>query len=216
MTTNTTIYLNERPLLLCADRASIPAGYEDAAVYEDPNTETIDQVLVQLEEGERQAAVFIREDVKQLLKKVSLHFTVLVAAGGLVTNEEKEVLMMFRRGKWDLPKGKQDPGEDLETCALREVAEETGLHNIQLTGKITETFHYYPMKNKKVLKHTHWYRMEFTGTELTVPQIEEDILDIQWVKPHNVGKYLQFSYENIREVFKAANMLTKGEPGYIL
>ncbi|SHL19224.1 8-oxo-dGTP pyrophosphatase MutT, NUDIX family [Chitinophaga jiangningensis] len=214
MTTNINIYLNERPLLLSADRASIPAGFEDAVVYEDPNTETIEQVLLELEEGDRQSAVFIREDVKQLLKKVSLHFTVLVAAGGLVTNEDKEVLMMFRRGKWDLPKGKQDPGEDLETCALREVAEETGLHNIKLTGKITETFHYYPMKNKKVLKHTYWYRMEFTGTELTVPQIEEDILDIQWVKPHNVEKYLQFSYENIREVFNVAKLMTKSTTGF--
>ncbi|MBV8252492.1 MAG: NUDIX domain-containing protein [Chitinophaga sp.] len=204
MQTTITIYLNERPLLLCPSHDAIPAGFEETAIYEDPNTETIDKVLLELEEGEKHHAVFIREDVKQLLKKVSLHFTVLVAAGGLVTNPEGEVLMMFRRGKWDLPKGKQDPGEDLETCAVREVAEETGLHSIELTGKVTETYHYYPMKNKKVLKHTYWYRMEFTGTELTVPQIEEDILDIQWVKPHNVSKYLQFSYENIRDVFKAA------------
>ncbi|NIG57697.1 NUDIX hydrolase [Chitinophaga sp. Cy-1792] len=204
MQSNVTIYLNEHPLLLCASVANIPAGFEDAAIFEDPQTETIEKILLEMEDGDRKAAVFIREDVKQLLKKVSLHFTVMVAGGGLITNEENEVLMMFRRGKWDLPKGKQDPGEDLETTAVREVAEETGLHNIKLTGKLTETYHYYPMKNKKVLKHTHWYRMEFTGTELTVPQIEEDILDIQWIKPENVSKYLQFSYENIRDVFKAA------------
>jgi 8-oxo-dGTP pyrophosphatase MutT (NUDIX family) len=111
---------------------------------------------------------------------------------------------MFRRNKWDLPKGKQDEGESLEECAVREVREETGLQQITLTDKITETFHYYPLKEKKVLKHTYWYRMQFTGTELTIPQIEEDIMDIQWIKPENLGKYLKFSYKNIEDVFLKA------------
>ncbi|MCW3464316.1 NUDIX hydrolase [Chitinophaga nivalis] len=207
MQTNLTIYLNERPLLLSADTASVPAPFATATVYNNPDTEKIGSVLQQLEDGRAAAAVFITEDVKQLFKKVSLHFTTLVAAGGLVTNPAGEVLLIFRRGKWDLPKGKQDPGEDLETCALREVAEETGLSKVSLEHKINETFHYYPMKNKKVLKHTYWYRMQFTGTELTVPQIEEDIVDIQWIKPENIEKYLKFSYENIREVFRAAGII---------
>lgn len=206
MQASVTIYLNEHPLLLSADTTAIPALLAGAKVYDNPDTKKIDSVLQKLEEGKKEAAVFIAPDVSQLLKKVSLHFTILVAAGGLITNPAGEVLLMFRRGKWDLPKGKQDPGEDLETCALREVAEETGLHSVSLENKITETFHYYPMKNKKVLKHTHWYRMQFTGTELTIPQIEEDIQDLQWVKPQNVEKYLKFSYENIREVFRAAKM----------
>ncbi|NML40927.1 NUDIX domain-containing protein [Chitinophaga sp. G-6-1-13] len=207
MQENMTIYLNERPLIISGSEQNIPTGINGAKVYLNPDTEKIEKVLQKMEEGKKEAAVFITEDVKQLFKKVSLHFTVLVAAGGLITNPDGEVLMMFRRGKWDLPKGKQDPGEDLETCAVREVAEETGLHTISLTHKITETFHYYPMKAKKVLKHTHWYRMQFTGTELTVPQIEEDIQDIEWVKPQNLEKFLKYSYENIREVFKAEGLI---------
>jgi 8-oxo-dGTP pyrophosphatase MutT (NUDIX family) len=206
MQANITIYLNERPLLLCSDQEPIPAHFSAAKVYANPDTEKMESILRKLEDGKKELAIFVAPDVKQLFKKVSLHFTTLVAAGGLITNPAGEVLMMFRRSKWDLPKGKQDPGEDLETCALREVAEETGLHTVSLEHKITETYHYYPMKNKKVLKHTHWYRMQFTGTELTVPQIEEDIQDLQWIKPENVAKYLKFSYENIREVFRAANI----------
>ncbi|WP_145674908.1 NUDIX hydrolase [Chitinophaga polysaccharea] len=205
MQENITIYLNERPLLLTADTA-MPAHFTHAKAYNNPDPEKMESVLQKLENGKKDAAVFIAPDVKKLFKKVSLHFTTLVAAGGLITNPAGEVLMMFRRGKWDLPKGKRDPGEDLETCALREVAEETGLHTVSLEKKITETFHYYPMRNKKVLKHTYWYRMHFTGTELTVPQIEEDIQDLQWIKPENVDKYLKYSYENIREVFRAAHI----------
>ncbi|RBL89219.1 NUDIX hydrolase [Chitinophaga flava] len=207
MQANITIYLNERPLIISENENNIPGGINGAKVYQNPDTEKIEKILEKMESGKTEAAVFITEDVKQLFKRVSLHFTVLVAAGGLITNPSGEVLMMFRRGKWDLPKGKQDPGEDLETCAIREVAEETGLHTISLEHKITETFHYYPMKAKKVLKHTYWYRMQFTGTELTVPQIEEDIQDIEWVKPQNLEKFLKYSYENIREVFKAAKLI---------
>ncbi|HVI47371.1 MAG TPA: NUDIX domain-containing protein [Chitinophaga sp.] len=208
MQKNITIYLNERPLIISENIETVSSNITGVKVYEYPDAEKIEKVLLKMEDGKREAAVFLTSDVKQLFKKVALHFNVLVAAGGLISNPEGEILMMFRRGKWDLPKGKQDPGEDLETCAVREVTEETGLYTINLAHKITETFHYYPMKNKKVLKHTHWYRMQFTGTELTIPQIEEDIQDIQWIKPVNVEKYLKYSYENIREVFRADNIIS--------
>ena len=54
------------------------------------------------------------------------------AAGGLVTNSRGEFLLIRRSGLWDLPKGHQEPGEDLEKTALREVEEETGLKGLKL------------------------------------------------------------------------------------
>ena len=57
----------------------------------------------------------------------------VVAAGGLVTNDKNELLTMFRRGKWDLPKGKLDEEETIEACALREVREETGIEPVSYT-----------------------------------------------------------------------------------
>ena len=199
-----TIYLNERPLILCSRQRDIPANYKDAPVCPNPDAAAISQTLQALENGEIASAVFVQTDTKRLMEAIKQHFKVLVAAGGLITNPEEEILLMFRRNKWDLPKGKQDDGESLEECAVREVREETGLQQITLTDKITETFHYYPLKDKKVLKHTYWYRMQFTGTELTIPQIEEDIMDIQWIRPENLGKYLKFSYKNIEDVFLKA------------
>jgi 8-oxo-dGTP pyrophosphatase MutT (NUDIX family) len=199
-----TIYLNERPLILCPRQRDIPANYKDAPVCPSPDAAAIRQTLSALENGDIPAAVFVQADTKRLLEAIKSHFSVFVAAGGLITNPEGEILLMFRRGKWDLPKGKLDEGESLEECAVREVREETGLQNISLENKITETYHYYPLKEKKVLKHTHWYKMQFTGTELTVPQIEEGIMDIQWIRPDNLGKYLKFSYNNIVDVFTKA------------
>lgn len=201
MQKDTVIYLNERPLVITATHQGIPAQYKDAVLYTEPDAATIESVLQALETGKSEAAIFIHPDTEALVEKVKGYFNVLVAAGGLITNPEEEVLLMFRRGKWDLPKGKQDEGEHLEAAAVREVAEETGLHTITLEYKIGETFHFYTYKEKRTLKHTYWYKMKFTGTELTIPQIEEDIIDIQWIKPEHLGKYLKFSYQNIVDVF---------------
>jgi 8-oxo-dGTP diphosphatase len=58
---------------------------------------------------------------------------VIRASGGLVVREddggEREVLVVHRPRyeDWSFPKGKLKPGETDEECALREVAEETGL-----------------------------------------------------------------------------------------
>lgn len=198
------IYINERPLLLTGEKGSLAPDYNGAATLFSPTDTEISQTMTLLEKGELPMAVLRHHSVPALFETVKGHFTVYEAAGGLITNEADEVLLMFRRNKWDLPKGKLDEGETLEACALREVQEETGLKNVTLDHKITETLHYYPLKDKKILKRSHWYRMFFTGTELTIPQIEEDILDIQWIRPENLGKYMAYSYENIRQVFLKA------------
>ncbi len=56
---------------------------------------------------------------KDDLTSFSKGMTSVEAAGGLVLNEKGEVLMIFRRGSWDLPKGKIDPNESVETAAIR-------------------------------------------------------------------------------------------------
>ena len=59
---------------------------------------------------------------------------IIKAGGGLVKNEKGEVLFMFRKGKWDLPKGKLDPGETMDACAVREVMEETGVSGLSIVN----------------------------------------------------------------------------------
>ncbi|MGD0381751.1 MAG: NUDIX hydrolase [Acidimicrobiales bacterium] len=57
---------------------------------------------------------------------------VVRGAGGILLRPtpggRNEVAVVHRpvRGDWSLPKGKLDPGESYESCALREVLEETG------------------------------------------------------------------------------------------
>ena len=135
--------------------------------------------------------------------------TQIIAAGGLVTNPQGEILWIYRRGFWDLPKGKLDEGETIQTCAVREVQEETGLQTISLGEFICMTTHTYfdTWLQKEVVKQTHWYSMKATAldTEKLIPQTEEDIEKIEWVLMENLPQYLVQTYPTIRSVFNAFN-----------
>ncbi len=126
----------------------------------------------------------------------------IIAAGGLVFNDKEELLMIFRRGKWDLPKGKLDEGETIEQCALREVEEETGLTNIVLKEFVGKTFHEYADEhiNKDVIKETHWYKMLAANNQKLIPQTTEGIEKIEWANKEQVKENLNDSYKNIAEI----------------
>ena len=126
----------------------------------------------------------------------------IIAAGGIVENENKEILLIFRRGKWDLPKGKLDEGETIEECAVREVEEETGLRSIQQGELIEVTLHNYLEKGTEIEKETYWYAMKVEGEQNLVAQIEEDIEDIKWVKESELPLYLSNTYNNIIDIIE--------------
>lgn len=132
----------------------------------------------------------------------------VIAGGGLVTNERGELLMIFRRGKWDLPKGKLDSGEKIEDCSIREVTEETGVKNLQLGKLLLVTQHEYFDKWVKadVIKETHWFRMTVSGVPALIPQAEEDITAIEWTKREDIASRLNESYDTIREVLESSDL----------
>ncbi len=131
--------------------------------------------------------------------------TPIIAAGGIVVNPNKEILWIFRRGFWDLPKGKLDPHETIEACALREVMEETGIANLVLGDLILSTKHQYHdlYLNTEVEKTTYWYFMSSDKLQDGIPQTEEDIEAIAWVKKEDIAPYLAKTYDTIKEVMEA-------------
>ena len=128
----------------------------------------------------------------------------ILAAGGLVTNDKNELLMMFRRGKWDLPKGKLDEGESLESCAVREVQEETGLKDLELGSLVGVTYHEYFDKysDAEVIKETHWFAMKAKGEHKLIPQTEEDIEKIIWANEVAIKECSKNTYRNIEEIIE--------------
>ena len=127
---------------------------------------------------------------------------IITAAGGLVFNQNDELLMIYRRGKWDLPKGKLEVGEDLPTCAIREIKEETGIINVTLKHFIGKTEHHYfdTFLVADVIKECHWYLMASHTNNQLVPQTDEDIIDIKWVAKTDLSIYLNDSYDTIVKI----------------
>lgn len=201
------VYIKDKPLIICTQINDALSGRVAAGglvSLSHPAPEKLKGILPLFDEESVHGFLIETADPGKTWKVIFGNTEAWEAAGGAIVNPAGEFLMMFRRGKWDLPKGKLDPGETIEACALREVGEETGLKNIRIRKKLTETFHLYPFQGKNILKQTHWFLMDFMGGELTVPQIEEDILDIQWVRREHLGRYLKYTYPNIRDVFEKA------------
>ncbi len=144
--------------------------------------------------------IIYHSKVKKLVQDMESLFTVVKAAGGVVRDESKQVLMIYRKGHWDLPKGKLDKGEKKKEAAVREVEEETGVKGIKLRKKIVTTRHSFRNKGgKRILKKTYWYKMKAPNQKLS-PQKAEDIEKAEW---HDLSKGLNYKepiYGNIIDV----------------
>jgi 8-oxo-dGTP pyrophosphatase MutT (NUDIX family) len=200
------IYFDQKPLFLCdaIDKTIEPfVHHDDAVLIDELDPHTIKSMIHEMMQSKIHAGVFVHPDLEALKKAFFKKFTIVQAAGGLVRNDKNEALLIFRRGKWDLPKGKLDKGETLEQCAVREVIEETGLKEVQLISPLLVTWHTYHEGTKFILKESHWYTMKATGKQTLVPQTEEDILEIRWVKPEDLEGYFKNAFPSIVDVLKA-------------
>jgi 8-oxo-dGTP pyrophosphatase MutT (NUDIX family) len=146
---------------------------------------------------EKQALVFAfnPDDVLKYLKKDKAKC--IKAAGGIIKNNDGDVLLIKRRGKWDMPKGKMDPGESHAETALREVEEECGIRCEILPGSAYVTYHTYQEKGKSILKETFWYPMLCKDPTGMTPQAEEDITDIGFYSDADTEQKLENSFGNI-------------------
>ena len=131
-------------------------------------------------------------------------FKYVEAAGGLVENEKGETLMIYCYRHWDLPKGHIDEGERAEECAVREVAEETGVEGAKIVRFLCNTLHAYGVYGEWELKQTSWYLCTAESCP-TKPQKEEDIATAKWCSPEEVEENLRATYPTIRNVFAAKN-----------
>lgn len=139
-------------------------------------------------------------DPKGLFKQIKKTLNYIKAAGGLVRNEENRYLFIFRKGKWDLPKGKIDAGEKTKQAAVREVEEECGIKISKLGEKACNTYHAYEMFGQLILKKTSWFYMQANGQTKLVPQLEEDITEARWIAPGDLDPVKQNTYPLIKEV----------------
>ena len=131
-------------------------------------------------------------------------FTRVEAAGGVVVDDAGAWLMMRRNGRWDLPKGHVEAGEDFESCAAREIAEETGIR-ARVVRPLCETLHAYwfPPTSRWELKCTHWFELRSTGEGTPTPQCEEGIEQVVWCSPDEAAEHVREAFPTIRRVAEA-------------
>ena len=130
------------------------------------------------------------------------NYVLIEAAGGLVYSDINQLIMIFRNGKWDLPKGKLEVGENIEQCAIREVEEECGISELLITQQLQETYHTYEINKEKILKRTYWFEMESSFKGNLVPETKEGITAVVWVAEEDIAEKLENSFGNIIELFK--------------
>ena len=145
-------------------------------------------------------------DIEQTYRRICGEFREVNAAGGLVSNRRGDYLLISRSGLWDLPKGHQEAGEDIEVTTLREVQEETGVEELELRRLICITDHVYLRGGVWHLKHTWWYDMLYTNPTDMTPQREEDISKAAWVAKSSLPPFLKNTYPSIQEVFREARI----------
>jgi len=200
------IYFDDKPLFLCdnVDATLQPYVHHDDAVFIDElNLHTIKSMIHEMQESSVHAGVFFHKDLKELKDTFFKKFTLVKAAGGFVLNGNNEVLMMFRRGNWDLPKGKLDKKESFEECAVRETREETGLKRIKLISPLNTTYHTYHEGTRFVLKETRWFKMKVSNEQKLTPQAAEQITKLEWVEKNDLKKYLQNSFPLVNDVLES-------------
>ncbi|MFT5164970.1 MAG: 8-oxo-dGTP pyrophosphatase MutT (NUDIX family) [Saprospiraceae bacterium] len=198
------IYINDTPLFLVNPEQlhdkSLNFGQKLVARY-NGKPKFLFHYIDMLEKTDRYDAVIIfyhKEkklfaDFKSLYKRID-------AAGGIVYNDNKEILMIYRRQSWDLPKGKIDPGESKKAAAIREVQEETGITDVKIVKRQTKTLHTYRLENgNRVLKYSFWYLMK-TSEQVLTPQAEEDIEEAVWIRPGDFIASKKKAYGSIMDV----------------
>lgn len=147
--------------------------------------------------------VLAGESTEELFEQFALEFKRVTAAGGVVTTPFGEALMIFRNGRWDLPKGHLEPDETLRQCAAREIEEETGVAAGTFVRLLCDTWHIYNIYGSWELKHTFWYHFERPDAAVPAPQQEEGITCCEWCPLPEAHQRAEKSFPTLRAVMHA-------------
>jgi len=199
------IYYGDKPVYLCDemdDALNELLHHPDVVFVDELSSPAIKSMVHEIKKDDFHAGILWNKDLDKLKKAFFKNFTVIEAAGGIVQNEEKDLLFIFRRGKWDLPKGKIEKNESPEMAATREIEEETGVKKLKLKKKIGTTYHIYDEFGKHLLKISHWYYFTCPTKQDIQAQAIEDITEVKWIKTKDIKKPVANTYATIKDILR--------------
>ena len=188
------VFFNQKPLIL----TNKIQDFSDTEPLLFIKYTSVTQIIKALKSSKNSKVFLYHKDIDKLWRGFKKKFPIVEAAGGLVKRTDNKLLFIFRNNKWDLPKGGVEKKELIIDAAKREVTEETGVTDIIVEKRISETYHIFKKGKRFRLKKTYWFKMSTTYTGKTKPQTEEGIEKIKWVSNKNIEDILNDAFENIR------------------
>lgn len=179
------IYINEKPLIFISEQETDNfKGKTGILLNRYPGkSKFLLNYIDMMEKGMGyDAIVLYDENSKKIYKDLKKIAQPIRAAGGVVINEKGELLVILRKGKWDLPKGQIAAGETRKIAAEREIKEETGILKLNVGKKAGKTLHIFRRNKKRYLKISHWYYMSARKAKL-YPERREMITKAEWMEP---------------------------------
>lgn len=142
------------------------------------------------------------KDFLELPDIIKSHFVLIRAAGGVVKDSLGRILVIDRLGYYDFPKGKIEKLESDQEAAIREVSEECGIFakDLRIETQIKKIYHIYPYKSGFALKETVWFSMVFTANYMLTPQVEENIVAVNWINPDEINVFKTKTYRSLHEL----------------
>ncbi|MFD2516613.1 NUDIX hydrolase [Salinimicrobium flavum] len=190
------VFVNDIPIILSTEK-DLGEKYTSIPIKE----VKFKRIIKKINKGKLLYINLYHPKKEKLLKHLFKKLPVVTAGGGMVFNPEKEVLFIYRNGRWDLPKGKIEKDESLEEGAIREVEEETGVKGLKVDKFLQKTYHVFQRKGKYKLKVTYWFQMSTDYTGELVPEEKEGIMKVKWKDVVKAQKALKKSYANIKLLF---------------
>lgn len=191
------VFVNDKPIIITSsskNEKSFPIYSFSEINFKD--------ILQKLQETSTLGIVLITANLELDWQSFIKNLNIIPAAGGLVLNDEKSVLFIYRNEVWDLPKGGIEKGESKKIAALREVEEECGITNLTILKQLPTTYHIYDYEGLN-LKQTFWFLMHSNHNSTLTPQLEEGITKVAFLNSEEIKNALSNTYTNIKLVYDA-------------